>query len=349
MLTVLCRALLEVFPESNIRLTASSDEVMIRCKEYAQCKQVKPLGRISEQPTRLLLYAVLGLFKLPLLLRFKRTDIVFFNDIESLIIGWPIALYTHSFFYLHDSHNLSRRKGRLICQVISALVKKLLVITRARVDKLTMIGINNAQYFPNCVDPDFLPNKSFRKIDNKTIRFVCMSQITAWKRIDKSIEVFKMISGFLDEHQCFLDIYGRIGEGDPDKSELQQMLSQAMKADNRIKYHGYASNSADIFSAADVLINMSINEPFGLVLVEALHSGCYIISAEGEGPNEIIYQPSSGFIIKEELIALADMTVLQELVLYISGLSRQTVYNNNLNSYIFNSYKYNLIELTQQN
>lgn len=344
MLAVLCRALREIQPESCIHLVGGADELIARCSAHAYCNKIRPLARISARPVRLIIYFLLALSKLPLLWRIKRSDVVIFNDIESLVSAWPIALYARSFFYLHDSHNLGGMKGRLICRIISFLTKKILVITQARVNKLADIGVVNTHYLPNCIDPDFRLINARGEWEGGEVRFVCVSQIAAWKRIDKSIEVFKRLAAVLGEYQCCLDIYGRINDGDPDKFKLRQMLSTA-EDDVRVKYHGYASNVVDIFSSADVLISMSINEPFGLVLIEALHSGCYIVSAEGEGPDEIVIDDDVGIIVHEECFmgCFSDSNINHIANCILRFKSRQKADVSDF--YSFSLYKSNLSEI----
>jgi glycosyltransferase involved in cell wall biosynthesis len=299
MLAILCYGLHDAFPEFRIHLIASSAPLFDRCQVYARSQLLNPLAKVSANPLLLFVYMFKALSKLFFIHRYRKSDVIIFNDLESLVSAWPLALRMKSFFYLHDSHNLGRLKGRLICRLISMLVDDILVITKARQNKLAAIGAINTRYFPNCIDPssEFHLEKKER-LENE-IHFLCMSQITAWKRIDKSIAVFKKLAEQFVGYDCFLHIYGRVATGDTEGEKILEAIQKESNNDARIIYHGYIANSAEAFLKADVLINMSLNEPFGLVLVEALQAGCYIISAEGEGPDEIIIDDKCGFIIRE--------------------------------------------------
>lgn len=56
----------------------------------------------------------------------------------------------------------------------------------------------------------------------------------------------------------------------------------------------------DLFSAADVFALPSLNEPFGIVLLEALASGLPIISSDTGGPKEFLNEKYTEFVSPED-------------------------------------------------
>jgi glycosyltransferase involved in cell wall biosynthesis len=269
----------------------------------------KPLVKISKKPIFLFFYAICGFLSFFKLFFIPRTCRIIFNDIESLVSDWPLAVFRRSYFYLHDSHKLDRVKGRSTCLFISFLVDKILVVTRSRVKKLEGIGVANAQYFPNCVLVENALSISEGDVEKSCLRgrykAVAVGQITSWKRIDKSIELVDKLNEA--GVPVDLEIYGR---PDPLSSlDAEYFLKiQMMCAESGFsKLLGYTEDLRSIYREADMFISMSANEPFGLALVEALSYGVPAIAMEGEGPDEILSAEiglllSEGFKYDEDLI-----------------------------------------------
>ncbi|WAG09811.1 glycosyltransferase [Aeromonas dhakensis] len=299
MLAVLCQALKEINTDQGLYLLGASPQLLNKCASYANCIKVPPLKKVSSNPLRLLWFFLSGLRYINAFFKDKKQDIYIFNDLESLVSAWPHALCQRSFFYLHDSHNLERMKGLLVCKLISVLVDKIIVITNGRKTKLSHAGIKNTFFLANCIDPDSYLDTFEREIIKNEIHCVCISQITAWKRLDKAISVFKSLAEHAHGFSCFLHIYGRANPDDKQGMDILDNIMNESIRDPRITYHGYTNNSGEVYNKASIIISMSYNEPFGLVLVEALNSGCYIISSMGEGPNEIITNQHVGMCIEE--------------------------------------------------
>ncbi|EKO3717659.1 glycosyltransferase [Vibrio metschnikovii] len=296
MLLVLAKALGSISSENNVHLTYSTSDIANNEYDFIFKRLYKPsLVRVSTRPYKLLLYFLMGFLCFFDRLIFKRNAVFIFNDLESLIINWPIALFKKSYFYLHDSHKLSNFKARIICKLISLLVNKILVITKERVRLLANIGVLNTIYFPNCL----VNNNKIVVKETKPdeIHCICIAQITRWKRIDKSIELFKLLSKENSNINWYLHICGRPNESDLEGVEIERNIIQQSNLDKRIIYHGYQEDLTPFWRKCQILISMSENEPFGLALVEALQQGCYLLSAEGEGPKEIIGSDNVGKII----------------------------------------------------
>lgn len=62
---------------------------------------------------------------------------------------------------------------------------------------------------------------------------------------------------------------------------------------------GVRRDIADILSGIDALLIPSVNESFGMVVIEAFASQCLVISTPCDGPKEIIRDGYSGYILKD--------------------------------------------------
>ena len=85
------------------------------------------------------------------------------------------------------------------------------------------------------------------------------------------------------------------GEGD----ELVKLQTLCFELDitDQVEFLGAVSNIADFFRQADVFVFSSINEAFGLVLIEALSQGVPTVSTDGPGPSEIIAKATYGRLV----------------------------------------------------
>lgn len=249
-----------------------------------------PLKKVSANPWLIFFYFMCGFLYLFKLVRIPSRCVLIFNDLESLLVCWPGALFRRSYFYLHDAHKLDGLKGRGICTFISLLVTRILVITESRVGKLAGVGVTNTRYFPNCVSTKAKPFEQQETVEKNfgrpAYKAVSVGQITAWKRIDKSIVLVDRLNqlGLPIE----LEIFGRPDPLSPADIDYFRHIQEMCCASGFASLGGYTEDLPGIYREADLFVSMSVNEPFGLSLVEALSFGVPAIAMEGEGPDEIL-------------------------------------------------------------
>jgi glycosyltransferase involved in cell wall biosynthesis len=84
--------------------------------------------------------------------------------------------------------------------------------------------------------------------------------------------------------------------GDGEMKESLEKFTEMLKIDENVIFPGFISSEklGDYYSAADVFVSPSINEPFGLTISEALESSTPVVATES-GISEIV----SGDIITE--------------------------------------------------
>lgn len=108
------------------------------------------------------------------------------------------------------------------------------------------------------------------------------SRFAGFKRIDRLIEAFARI------HRSHSDmVLLLVGDG-PTRPGLESMVDTLGIAD-KVVFAGYRGNVYDYQSAMDLCVFASVNEPFGLVAVEALLLGKpTLVFSDGGGLKEII-------------------------------------------------------------
>lgn len=293
MLMVLVRALAGMEGKPAIRCIFGADVATRLMPADAPNVEVvlkRPLKKVSANPWLIFFYFMCGFLFLFKLVKVPSKCVLVFNDLESLLVCWPGALARRSYFYLHDSHKLEGVKGRGICKLISLLVTRVLVITESRVGKLACIGVTNTRYFPNCVSTKVAPfeqqGTAEKKHGHPAYKAVSVGQITAWKRVDKSIVLVDRLNqlGLPIE----LEIFGRPDPLSPTDLDYLRKIQEMCSVSGFSSLRGYTEDLSGIYREADLFVSMSVNEPFGLSLVEALSFGVPAIAMEGEGPDEII-------------------------------------------------------------
>jgi glycosyltransferase involved in cell wall biosynthesis len=73
-------------------------------------------------------------------------------------------------------------------------------------------------------------------------------------------------------------------------------LDQTLPSTDRIKYMGLRDDMPEIYRQADILFLFTRIEAFGLVVAEAMASGCVPIVSDIEGPSEIVTDHEDGFL-----------------------------------------------------
>jgi len=66
---------------------------------------------------------------------------------------------------------------------------------------------------------------------------------------------------------------------------------------DRISFTGQVPDAFPYMHRLDVLVNASDHEPFGLVLVEAMALGVPVLAIRSAGPEEIVDDGRSGFLV----------------------------------------------------
>jgi glycosyltransferase involved in cell wall biosynthesis len=252
------------------------------------------------------------------------------------------------------------------CEWLSQLDKKIIAKRLNQVDLI--IGCSNyitdkiKDRFPqfankcqtvfNGVDIDnFIPNKiSTEKLDNLNLLFV--GRISPEKGLHILLDAFKLV--IKEYPQVLLKIVGPnkptptefiatlsdeptvadLATFTPEKyySHLQNKLSPQIA--KQISFVGSIKHSqlVNLYQQADILINPSLSESFGMSLIEAMATGVPVIASKVGGMTGIVEVGKTGLLFKSgDAKALAEAIMLllqnQQLRLSMGEASRQRVLN----------------------
>lgn len=89
-----------------------------------------------------------------------------------------------------------------------------------------------------------------------------------------------------------------VGDGDL-RSELER-LCKVLDLTSEVHFVGHQANPGDWVAASEVLVLASPEEPFGLVLLEAMSLGKPVVAVRGGGPSEIVEEGHSGLLFDRD-------------------------------------------------
>lgn len=135
----------------------------------------------------------------------------------------------------------------------------------------------------------YVPPKRPRRLRSR-YRGIALTSLDKRKQIDHAIKAMNRI-GRVRYRRVKLDVWGEGAQHDP-----LQALIERRKAP--VTLRGYSPSAPQRFERSSFSLLTSINEAFGLVLVESMGRGCIPISYDMPyGPSEIITHGVDGFLV----------------------------------------------------
>ncbi len=94
--------------------------------------------------------------------------------------------------------------------------------------------------------------------------------------------------------------------GDGPEFPTLKVLSTKLRINDKVQFLGYRSDILNLMKDADLFVLPSLNEPFGIVMLEAMAMGTPILATRCEGPLEILDDTSAILVDKGDTFSLAD-------------------------------------------
>ncbi len=231
------------------------------------------------------------------------------GDIAALIgrkKGTPIIMHGHGPFFCKSS--LSKTKwvlytlyDRTVSREMFRLVDRIFALTQDERQCYVNLGARVEQVIviPNAAsDECFLkvnPSRFIQKhnlLDKRIILY--LSTLNAFKRPDLLIKVLPMLIRKVPN--SFVVFAG------PDAGMMRNInaLAEELGVKDHYKWVGplQGKEKQEAMEAADIFALPSDEEPFGMVIVEAMAHGKPVISTDATGPSEIVVHGQTGFIMR---------------------------------------------------
>jgi len=155
------------------------------------------------------------------------------------------------------------------------------MLARSDVQCSCLSTISNGTPRPDASEPPRAQARLLLGLPQATPILLCVARLAA----EKGLEVFLNACAMLRAEGVSLHILF-LGEGTLRK-KLQD-LAQELGLSECVQWLGYQSAPGVWMRAADLLVLPSAEEPFGLVLLEAMSRGIPVIAAAAGGPLEIV-------------------------------------------------------------
>ena len=120
--------------------------------------------------------------------------------------------------------------------------------------------------------------------------FVSYGRMVKKKGFDVLLKAFRKL--------CDTGVNARLklgGEG-PEQKILQQ-LAKKLELQNQVTFHGWVKDVRSFLADADIFVLPSLDEPFGIVILEIMSNGMPIITTNTKGPSEIL-DDDLGYIVE---------------------------------------------------
>ena len=128
------------------------------------------------------------------------------------------------------------------------------------------------------------------------LHLVAIGRLVAKKGFDLLITAFKDL---LNETDAELTL---VGDGEL-KADLQQLvIDQGIR--DKVIFHGWSDNVRMLLDTADLFVLPSLDEPFGIVCLEAMARGVPIVATNTQGPLEILDNDTAYLVDKNSPSAL---------------------------------------------
>jgi len=183
-------------------------------------------------------------------------------------------------------------------------------------EKLNNSEKNIVLYDP--IIPSSYQKRYHDETDKKKIVFI--GNYTFGKGQQHAIEAFSKLSQNYPDVE--LHFYG--GTLNLEKNlEYKHSLIEKVKEyklDNKVFFHAYTDNVSDILGESYMALNFSESESFSLTCLEASSSGTCVVATKCGGPEEIIVDHKTGFLVNKGDIA--EMTEAMDMLLSDPVLNR---------------------------
>jgi glycosyltransferase involved in cell wall biosynthesis len=256
-----------------------------------------------------------------------KPDLIFAQWLApSGIVGWKVSLVTRRKLYV-ASHGtdiaLLKRSSllRMVARVVFKRTRKAFMVSNYLRETALDLDLALPEKLEVCPMPARTAVFGKAKVVTRTPPLVlCVARFTRQKQLDVLLKALRKVADQDIDFTC--EIYGQ-GELE---SAIKRLVDD-LKLTDRVSLHEPVDQSelAQIYPAARVTVLPSIEEGFGMTLVEAQLSGSAVIGARSGGIIDIIRHDETGLLFKPgSVVQLATQIAA---VLTDDSLYRQLITN----------------------
>lgn len=225
-------------------------------------------------------------------------DVIICQKIFASLLAVSSGMRTKAVACEHFRYKMYNSVVRYLRNKMYNRMKALVVLTEADKKQFENHNVKHVVCIPNMVSVQPL---EYKGINSKTI--VSVGRLTKQKGYDMLVRAVSLIAGQMGDYR--IDVYG---EGEMHQ-ELDNLRCQ-LNVEKQIRFCGYSSNIAEIYSNSLFYVMSSRFEGFPMVLLEAAACNLPIVSFNcPEGPG-ILLKNGGGIIVDN-----GDINALAEAIL----------------------------------
>ncbi len=153
--------------------------------------------------------------------------------------------------------------------------------------------LNNIDLLYNAINFQRFLYSGEKKIRQQTLKLVTVGSLVHKKNQSFLVDVVRELKQKNIKVQ--LDI---LGDG-PNRERIEHKIRDE-KLTDEITLHGNVPNVENYLWNSDVYVHSATEEPFGLVLIEAMAARLPVVTLDGKGNRDLIVEGKNGFMLFEE-------------------------------------------------
>ncbi|MBF2067336.1 MAG: glycosyltransferase [Calothrix sp. C42_A2020_038] len=266
------------------------------------------------------------------------------------VIGWLVAgkssrliVSQHSTMsyraYVEYKHDFWMRNYPKFARLLYPLASGLHANSQDVLDDLLYtirVPVNKERAFatPNPINIEHIqklsqaePEHPWLKHKEKPV-IISAGRLAQQKNYSLLLEAFALVRQKLDARLIIL------GEDGPDRQNLDRLIDK-LGIEKEVSLPGFSSNPWSSFAKADAFVLSSQEEPFGLVIVEAMACGIPVVATDaiGGGPKTILEAGKNGILVPQGDVEALSKNILDVILnqdlhhkLVVAGEKRCTAF-----------------------
>ena len=228
-------------------------------------------------------------------------------------------MVVHDYDYFDPADDKGRKRGRFLSSAIRrgwSVIGVSNAICRNIQSQVTAFPAGCCRVIPNAIDLSALRDRACDRsmarqilgLEDAPFMFGTVGRLVSFKAQNELISAFASVAPQMPDAGLIV-----IGRG-PLKSDLQRQVRR-LDLDGRVIVHGFADDAARLLRALDVFVLPSHDEPFGLVVLEAMACGVPVLASDSGGPAEILTR-------SDQLFPTGDVNAMAQHMLSIYRASK---------------------------
>ena len=225
------------------------------------------------------------------------------------LAGSACLIHAHTGIYPQEATRLARwrfNQGQAIVAVSRFTAASYVQLARVPADRVFAVhnAVDAEQFRPQAAIAGGLGMRRRLSLPPEVPVIGCVARLTRWKAQHNVIEAFAIVRRRFPQARLVLP--GLTGDTSPDGNgdyrEYLVRLSAELGLEDAVSLPGFVpqSDMPEFYRAIDVLAHPSIEEPFGLAVVEAMASERPVVAIDGGGIPEIIRDGRDGLLVPAE-------------------------------------------------